>query len=259
MHLLSLPSGVAAAVWQGDALPGAGEAPVCPTGFAALDALLPGGGWPCQGLSEILLPAWGLAECRLTAPALSRALAGDGKGKAVLFIGSPEPPHLPGWRAAGLTAASMVWVDTTWPEQRLWAAEQALHCPQVAAVLLWLPPGRGQTAGLRRLQVHSLQGRRPVFVFRPLAAQAESSPAPLRLALEASRPLALVLRLLKRRGPAHERSIELPTRPEGLGEVLAHKLAARAASPAVPSELSDVSSPLLARPVPRPGLHLVAG
>lgn len=259
MHTLSLPTGVAGAVWQGDQLPGAGEAPVLSSGFAALDALLPGGGWPCQGLSEILLPAWGLAECRLTAPALSLALQEEGKGKAVLFIGAPDPPHLPGWRAAGLTAASMVWVDAARPQQRLWAAEQALHCPEVAAVLLWLPPGRGQTAGLRRLQVHSLQGRRPVFVFRPLAAQAESSPAPLRLALQACRPLALVLRLLKRRGPAHERPIELPAWPEGLGEGLAHKLAARAASPAVPSELSDVFPPLLARPVPRLGLHVVAG
>lgn len=256
MQTLSLPTGVAGAVWQGDQLPGAGEAPVLSSGFAALDALLPGGGWPCQGLSEILLPAWGLAECRLTAPALSLALQEEGKGKAVLFIGSPEPPHLPGWRAAGLTAASMVWVDTARPEQRLWAAEQALRCPQVAAVLLWLPPGRGQTAGLRRLQVH---GRRPVFVFRSLAAQAESSPAPLRLVLQASRPLALVLRLLKRRGPAHEQPIELPVWPEGLGPVLARRLAAHVSVAPVPAEVSDVSQALLARPVPRPGLRLVVG
>jgi protein ImuA len=127
----------------------------------------------------------------------------------------------------------------------------------VAAVLLWLPPGRGQTAGLRRLQVHSLQGRRPVFVFRPLAAQAESSPAPLRLVLEASRPTALMLRLLKRRGPAHELPVELPAWPDGLGAVLARRLAVP--TPAESAEMSDVSSTLLARPVPRPGLQLVAG
>ncbi|MDP3082599.1 MAG: hypothetical protein Q8N44_02745, partial [Rubrivivax sp.] len=42
-----------------------------PTGFAALDAELPGGGWPAGMLSELLLPHPGVGEIRLLAPALA--------------------------------------------------------------------------------------------------------------------------------------------------------------------------------------------
>ena len=42
----------------------------CASGFAALDAELPGGGWPRRVLSELLLPHPGVGEIRLLAPAL---------------------------------------------------------------------------------------------------------------------------------------------------------------------------------------------
>ena len=45
------------------------------TGFSTLDAGLPGGGWPCTGLIEILTPRTGLGELRLLVPLLALALA----------------------------------------------------------------------------------------------------------------------------------------------------------------------------------------
>ena len=42
-----------------------------PTGHAALDAALPGGGWPPRALTELLLPADGVGEISLLFPALS--------------------------------------------------------------------------------------------------------------------------------------------------------------------------------------------
>lgn len=48
-----LSAAVAAALWRGDQL-GAPVSAVWPSGFAALDAQLPGGGWPGHGLTEIL-------------------------------------------------------------------------------------------------------------------------------------------------------------------------------------------------------------
>src|SRR5688572_12887755 len=42
-----------------------------PTGFAALDAGLPGGGWPRHGLVEILTPQPGVGELYLLLPALA--------------------------------------------------------------------------------------------------------------------------------------------------------------------------------------------
>src|ERR1044071_6445717 len=43
-----------------------------PTGFAALDAGLPGGGWPRHGLIEILTPQPGIGELYLLLPVLAR-------------------------------------------------------------------------------------------------------------------------------------------------------------------------------------------
>ncbi len=57
------------------------------SGFAALDAQLPGGGWPHGVLTELLLPQAGVGELRLLAPALAAvapavALAGAGGPRA---------------------------------------------------------------------------------------------------------------------------------------------------------------------------------
>ena len=43
---------------------------VLSSGFAALDAELPGGGWPAGSLTELLLGSPGLGEWRLLAPVL---------------------------------------------------------------------------------------------------------------------------------------------------------------------------------------------
>ena len=43
-----------------------------PSGYAALDAALPGGGWPEAALVEVLLAADGLGELSLLLPTLAR-------------------------------------------------------------------------------------------------------------------------------------------------------------------------------------------
>src|SRR5699024_2131956 len=57
-------------VWRGRPAPRAAGGQ--PTGHAALDAVLPAGGWPEAALSEILVPADGVGELRLLWPALAR-------------------------------------------------------------------------------------------------------------------------------------------------------------------------------------------
>ena len=58
------------------------------SGFAALDAELPGGGWPRRVLSELLLPHPGVGEIRLLAPALVGGAARRSAGDAVRPAGS---------------------------------------------------------------------------------------------------------------------------------------------------------------------------
>ena len=58
-------------VWCADRLASA-EIPAVSSGFAALDAELPGGGWPRGALTEILVDHVGLGECSLVLPALGK-------------------------------------------------------------------------------------------------------------------------------------------------------------------------------------------
>ena len=56
------------ALWRGCS---AARSSTVPTGFAALDAALPGGGWPQVGLVEILISRLGVGELYLILPALA--------------------------------------------------------------------------------------------------------------------------------------------------------------------------------------------
>jgi protein ImuA len=59
-------------LWRAHQL-GRAAAAVQPSGFGVLDAQLPGGGWPCRALTELLLAQPGVGEMRLLAPALARS------------------------------------------------------------------------------------------------------------------------------------------------------------------------------------------
>ena len=193
------------AVWRADALGGTPGATMA-SGHAALDAVLPGGGWPLDAVSEVLQPPGLHAEWQLLLPALVR-LQQTGAG-ALVLVGPPHLPFGPALQAQGLAVQRLLCVQVAEPSARLWAAEQALRCAGVQAVLAWLPQVRADH--LRRLQVAAQMHRKPLFALRPSPAQAESSPAVLRLLLACApanpaRPAqdadALRLHVLKRRGP----------------------------------------------------------
>ena len=70
-----------------------------PTGWAALDALLPTGGWPEASLSEILLPLDGVGELQLVLPTLARLSQGE---RPVVLVAPPYAPCVAGWRQQGV-------------------------------------------------------------------------------------------------------------------------------------------------------------
>src|SRR5690606_26270509 len=70
-----------------------------PTGHAALDALLPQGGWPRRALTELLLPADGIGELSLLLPTLARCTRA---GERVAVIAPPYLPYAPAWQVAGV-------------------------------------------------------------------------------------------------------------------------------------------------------------
>ncbi len=208
-----LPGPVAAAVWRGDAQ-GAREDTVLPSGLAALDAVLPGGGWPVGALVELLQARPQQHVWRLLAPALAQAVrAQDGP---VVLVAPPHPAFVPGLAARGLPASRLLWVKADGMPSRLWAAEQALRCAEAAAVLAWLPQAQGPQ--LRRLHLAAQQHRRLLFVMRPQSAQGQASPARLRLRLEPGEPLKV--HVVKRRGTPLASPVLLPAQHELLAQLL---------------------------------------
>ena len=122
-----------AAVWRADQL-GSPVARVWPSGFDALDAELPGGGWPGHGLTEILGSGGGGFEWRLLGP----WLCGQAAARPVVLVGPPQPPHPPGLRHAGMAPGQLVWLQADSPAERLWCAEQVLKGRTDAVLVAWL-------------------------------------------------------------------------------------------------------------------------
>ncbi|MDR8017601.1 MULTISPECIES: translesion DNA synthesis-associated protein ImuA [Ectopseudomonas] len=161
------------------------------TGHAALDALLPGGGWPDSALSELLVAVSGIGELRLLWPTLARLTQA---GERVVLVAPPHLPYSHAWLAAQVDLRQLSIVHAQ-GRDALWAAEQCLRSGSCGAVLCW--PQQADDRALRRLQVAAETGQTLAFAYRPLGEAINPSPAALRLAIEA-RPAQL--RVLKCRG-----------------------------------------------------------
>ena len=240
-----LPAAVAAALWRGDQL-GAPVAATLSSGFAALDKVLPGGGWPCHTVTEILAPQSGMLEWRLLGPLLRQVCAA---GRSVVLVGPPRPPHPPGLRWEGISERQLVWVQTETPAERLWATEQLVRANACGAVIAWLPQVRAEQ--VRRLQVLAAGCAGPVFLCRPASAAQESSAAPLRLLACVGPDWALRVEVFKRKGPPLGSTLHLPSVPGGLQTILTPRLKQ-------PSALLPSDQPRDAAPTPTPKVdHVV--
>jgi hypothetical protein len=196
VRLLSHP-----AIWRGG---DCAHEPACvATGFAELDAALPGGGWPRAALTELLLEREGIGELRLTLPALAQLQA---EGRSIVWIAPPYRPYAPALTAAGLDLARLVIVRGTSRSEALWAYEQALRAPECGAAFGWIPAHDDRA--LRRLQVAAREGRTWGVLWRRPGERATAAAAPLRLALAPSQG-RLAVRVLKRRGAELPRPIML--------------------------------------------------
>jgi protein ImuA len=208
----TFPDRLQAVVWCGHQMGQATESPL-PSGFAVLDAQLPGGGWPRRVLSELLLPHPGVGEIRLLGPCLCSV---QRAGRLVMLFDPPAALSTQALTQVGFDMAQLVIVRTRARvipgTDSLWALEQALRSGHVGAVVAWLPaPTRADR--LRRLQLAAHAHDGPAFMLRELAAQQRPTPAPLRLALRPGGADVLQVHLLKRRGPPLEQALALHLPP----------------------------------------------
>ena len=181
------------ALWRGRS---AARIEVVPSGFAALDEQLPGGGWPRSGLIEILIARFGSGELSLLLPALA-ALTRTASARWCVWVAPPLMPFAPALVARGVVLDRVAVVGG---ERPLWAFGQVLGSGACDAALAWAR--QPQPRELRRLQLAAERGRTLGVLFRPRQAARQASAAVLRLGLEAS-DRAVRIDFLKGRGATH--------------------------------------------------------
>jgi cell division inhibitor SulA/protein ImuA len=174
-------------VWRGHSQ--AHASPGLSSGYEALDRHLPGGGWPRNSLTEILVEHYGVGELRLLMPALASLSSDDNsldynEPGWIAWVAPPFQPYPPALQQWGVDLSRMLIVRPKNDSEMLWSAEQALSSGTCAAVLLW-PDVLDDQAG-RRLQLAAEKGNSWAIAFRPPSARREPSAAALRLELLAN-------------------------------------------------------------------------
>jgi protein ImuA len=193
------------AIWRGRS---AARTEALATGYAALDACLPGRGWPRTGLIEILVARFGVGELYLLLPMLA-ALTSRPAARWSVWIAPPLDPYAPALAAHGVNLERVLVVRApagsslagrSAAAEPLWAFEQTLGSGASDIALAWAVRDP-RSREIRRLQLAAERGKTLGVLFRPQRAARQSSPAVLRMAVE-SRPTGVRLTLLKSRGGA---------------------------------------------------------
>lgn len=173
---------------------GAPPRSITPTGVSALDAVLPGGGWRTASIVELMPTDVGIGELRLLMPALALIT----RERHIAFVAPPYVPFAPALEQHGINIARVLMIRALAAKDILWCVEQTLRCRSFGAVLVW--PIAISDRDIRRLQLAAESGDSIGFVYRPPEAARESSPAAVRIRLEANTAGALELHVLKCRG-----------------------------------------------------------
>lgn len=157
------------------------------TGHPALDAALPGGGWPLGVLSEVLHAAPGSGELRLVMPLLAHL---SRLGRPVVLISPPLIPYAPGWAQAGVDLAKLVVIEAP-PARVIDSACQLLQAG-AAAVCLW--PRRLSDTDTRRLALAAETAQAIALWMRTAPGRDAAATAGLSIAVSGNRADLLKVR-----------------------------------------------------------------
>jgi protein ImuA len=145
--------------------------PTLPLGLAAIDRVLPGGGLPRGCLHELCG-----APDRAAAAGFAAALLGRlSRHGHTVWIGPRDDLFASGLSAQGLPPERLIVVRAGTRDDRLWAFEEALRSPGLAAVLAEVD--RLTLTQSRRLQLAAEAKGVSAFLLRPPAACAAPSAA----------------------------------------------------------------------------------
>jgi hypothetical protein len=178
----------------------AGEAPVS-SGCGGLDQLLPAQGFHRGTLVEWLTPGDGGGAESLVFLAAREACR---EGGVLVVFDQAKQFYPPAAVRLGIGPEEMIVVQAASQADNLWALDQALRCPGVAAAVAWPEKLDGRT--FRRLQLAAEQGSGLGLLVRPERVRHEPSWAEVRLLVEPlpatalDGPRRLKIQLLRSRG-----------------------------------------------------------
>lgn len=226
------------------------------TGFPALDAVLPDGGWPADGLVEILVSDRGCGDSDLVAPLLQHL---SDQHRWQVWINPPWLPYAPGLAQHGVSVKRALLLECRQDNEILWAMEQCLVAGSCSIVQAW--PDRIQPPQIRRLQLASQKGQALGFLVRPQACAQQPSPAPLRLEVGPLQPdQQIQVRVLKRRGGWGSDWLTLKPAPlQPLPFADFEQRGANASPPPADTPTAITSSVPAAWSVPPPGRTAIQG
>ena len=163
------------------------------TGFAELDAVLPGSGWPTNALVEIVAAQWGIGELQLLLPVIAQL---SRQHYWIVWIAPPYLPYAPALDQSDVHLSRiLVLSPKDANHDTLWSMEKILRAEACGMALAW--PEKLTSRSMRRLQLAAEAGNSLGVVFR--TTDPGVSPAALRLHLSTQDNL-LQVRILKARG-----------------------------------------------------------
>ena len=172
------------------------------TGFAKLDSLLPGNGWPLGALLEISIPCLGIGELHLLLPSMAKL---SQAGRCIAWIAPPHQPYAPALVQAGIDLSQILVVDCRQDNDIPWTLEKLLRNRRCGMALAW--PKRLSDHQTRRLQLAAEHGNSLAVLFPQ--QRGANNHATLRIELRAT-DQGLLLTILKARGSLRHESVVLP-------------------------------------------------
>jgi hypothetical protein len=158
--------------------PSAGHARAVRCGLDPLDQALPDGGLPIGAVTEILCAAPGLGATSLALRTAHRAAA---DGRTVVVVDSRGDFYPPAAIPCGMDLDRLLVIRPRKTQDALWAVDQSLRCPAIAAVVAWLDRLRPEQS--RRLQLAAEAGMGLGLILKPATGR-EKSFAAVRMLIE---------------------------------------------------------------------------
>lgn len=178
------------------------------TGHAALDGMLPRGGWPVGGLTEIFCDADGHAALPLVWPALARLSQAQ---RWLAMIAPPDAPRGGELQAQGIDLSHVLMIHPHATSNGLWAVEHALRAGTCAAVLSWV--NQADPHAMQDLRGAALAGNSCGLIFRPAWAAQQPGSDSLRLQVTTRGDHGIYVELLEQRRNRPNTGILLETLP----------------------------------------------